>query len=567
MEDAFTIGIYTGLLGKNDRDDGGDKRDPFLTDTLGRYVQRCTIQKKYRGKMQKCRPTCCRTSCVVQTKESKMNRTAGAIVAAIILFSVVAAGAAEPPISEATQECIDCHSVFHPGIVADWQNSRHAGTTPAAGLTVDELSRRISTDEIPDRFKDVAVGCAECHTLRNDAHADAFDHNGTDIHVVVSPADCATCHPVESQQYSQNIMAHARKNLSDNKVYNDLQRTILGNAGPAEEPLRFTAADPLTRADACYYCHGTHLKVTGTETRETEAGELEFPVIQGWPNQGVGRVNPDNSLGTCSACHTRHHFSIETARKPHTCKECHVGPDVPAYKVYTASKHGNIFSSQHGNWDFAAVPWKIGEDFTAPTCATCHISLTVNADGDVVNQRTHQMSDRLAWRIFGLIYAHPQPKGPDTTVIRNRDGLPLPTDFNGGIAETHLIDGREQAKRRLTMQNTCLNCHASSWTIGYFNKLDHVIEKSNQSVHAATRLMQAIWQKGLARGVAVGESPFDEYVERRWTDAWLLYANNIRFVSAMAGGGDYGVFEDGRYHLTKTLMEMQDWLESRGKTR
>jgi hydroxylamine dehydrogenase len=44
---------------------------------------------------------------------------------------------------------------------------------------------------------------------------------------------------------------------------------------------------------------------------------------------------------------------------------------------------------------------------------------------------------------------------------------------------------------------------------------------------------------------------------------WLLYANNIRFVSAMAGGGDYGVFEDGRYHLTNTLMNMQDWLERR----
>jgi hydroxylamine dehydrogenase len=57
----------------------------------------------------------------------------------------------------------------------------------------------------------------------------------------------------------------------------------------------------------------------------------------------VGRVNLDGSRGACSACHTRHRFSIEMARKPYTCKECHVGPDVPAFKVYSASKHGNIF--------------------------------------------------------------------------------------------------------------------------------------------------------------------------------------------------------------------------------
>jgi hypothetical protein len=58
-------------------------------------------------------------------------------------------------------------------------------------------------------------------------------------------------------------------------------------------------------------------------------------------------------------------------------------------------------------------------------------------------------------------------------------------------------------------------------------------------------------------------SPFDEFIERRWSDAWLMYANNVRFTSAMAGGGDYGVYADGRYHLTNTLLEMQSWLETR----
>ena len=33
----------------------------------------------------------------------------------------------------------------------------------------------------------------------------------------------------------------------------------------------------------------------------------------------------------------------------------------------------------------------------------------------------------------------------------------------------------------------------------------------------------------------------------------------------MAGGGDYGVFENGRYQLSRTIMEMHDWLDTREK--
>jgi hypothetical protein len=258
-------------------------------------------------------------------------------------------------------------------------------------------------------------------------------------------------------------------------------------------------------------------------------------------------------------------FSIETARKPYTCKECHVGPDVPAYKVYSASKHGNLFASHQQDWNFESVPWTFGKDFKAPTCATCHISLTVNTDGDVISERTHAMKDRLGWRIFGLIYAHPSPKSPDTTIIRNKVNLPLPTNLDGSFAEEFLIDRAEQEKRRKTMQRNCLSCHHTGWVTGYFKRLDNTIEATNAAVLTATQQMQMVWKKGYAQGISAGNgnSMFDEYIERRWCDAWLLYANNIRFVSAMAGGGDYGVFEDGRYHLSKTIMEIQDWYNLR----
>ena len=41
---------------------------------------------------------------------------------------------------------------------------------------------------------------------------------------------------------------------------------------------------------------------------------------------------------------------------------------------------------------------------------------------------------------------------------------------------------------------------------------------------------------------------------------WLFYANSTRFASAM-GGADYGVFANGRYHLSTNLQEMADWLK------
>ena len=481
-----------------------------------------------------------------------------------MLLTGLLAGAADMPISEATSECLDCHSISHPGIVKDWRDSRHATRTPAQGLAVEKLARRVSSESIPENLQTTVVGCAECHTLRPDKHADTVEHNGYQMHVVVSPQDCATCHSTEAGQYAKNIMSHAHGNLAGNKVYQQLETSIIGKTRIVNNRVEYQRPDALTQAEACYYCHGTKLKVTGKEIRDTElAGELEFAVIEGWPNQGVGRINLDGSRGSCSACHTRHTFSIEMARKPYTCKECHVGPDVPAFPVYAASKHGNIFSSLGQDWDFKAVPWTIGKDIGAPTCATCHISLLVNPDGEVIVERTHQMNNRLPWRIYGLIYAHPHPLEPDTTIIRNNSGLPLPTDLDGSFASKYLIDKEEMQKRTVEMQSICLSCHSESWVKGHWTKFENTIARTDAEIKTATGIMQNIWKDGLALGLARNSNPFDEAIEKQWHLTWLFYANSIRFTSAMAGGGDYGVFAGGRYQLSLSIAGMSDWYRER----
>jgi hydroxylamine dehydrogenase len=492
------------------------------------------------------------------------------MIGLFLLISTVAM-AVDVPVSEATSECLGCHSTMHPGIVEGWRKSRHAMVTSKTAMAAKGLARKVSSKQVPEDLLNVVVGCAECHTQRSKAHADTFEHNGYDVHVVVSPGDCAACHGLEASQYSKNIMSHAYKNLAANPLYQRLQNSILGTMEPADEKkgdMTIKPPNDATKAEACYYCHGTKISIKGYETRDTElAGELEFPVLEGWPNQGVGRINPDGTRGSCAACHTRHSFSIKMARKPHTCKECHAGPDVPAFKVYWVSKHGNIFSSLGGSWNFDAVPWTVGKDFTAPTCAVCHVSLLTNTDGEVLAQRTHQMNNRIPWRIFGLIYAHPHPKEPDTTIIRNKDGQSLPTAFDGEFASKYLITEKEMNIRRETMQAVCLSCHAASWVNGQWDRLENTIGATNAKTLAGTRIMSEIWQSGLAdfkwKAAGPAGNPFDEAIERKWSNTWLIYSNHIRFASAMGCGGDYGVFAKGRYDLSESFMEMSDWFKTK----
>jgi len=73
----------------------------------------------------------------------------------------------------------------------------------------------------------------------------------------------------------------------------------------------------------------------------------------------------------------------------------------------------------------------------------------------------------------------------------------------------------------------------------------------------ATKLLANAWQRRLASNK---ESLFDETIESFWTEQWLFYANSVRFASAMAGA-DYGVFDNGRYNLSRNIQRMKDWMK------
>ncbi|NDV61704.1 hydroxylamine oxidase [Puniceicoccales bacterium CK1056] len=484
----------------------------------------------------------------------KTNRIAPKILLLSGLTLLTTAALLSAEMSPETEECLMCHEMATPGIVGDWQRSRHARFSPMEAMGKDPLERRISAGTVPENMASSTIGCYECHGLNTGDHADAFEHFGYTINLVVSPKDCATCHPDEQHEYNESKKAHAIANLRDNPVYHALETEVIGMKVIDESGVQSLPPSAHTAGESCYACHGTVLTVDGLKTIDTDFGEIEIPNIANWPNQGVGRINPDGSRGACTACHPRHGFSIEVARKPYTCAQCHVEPDVPAWDVWKESKHGNILLSEtsHYNWD--AVPWKAGEDFNAPSCSVCHNALVTDPSGDeVIANRTHDFGSRLWLRIFGLVTSHPQPAHGLTTTLLNDDGQPMPVTFTGVHAKTGLISPDEMDKRQAMMSAVCRACHSTDWVNGHFEQFDLAVAEIDEMVIKTNGLMQQAWDLGLADPA----NPFDESLEHQWVKQWLINANAARYASAM-NGQDFAAFKYGWWGLSQTVVKFHE---------
>jgi hydroxylamine dehydrogenase len=275
----------------------------------------------------------------------------------------------ERSISEAGIACIQCHKQEHPGIFADWANSRHAN----ANITCIDCHKAEETD--PDVTRE--------HYKQYEQSDSQWGRKQYRVPVagVVTPKDCSRCHPDEADQYKRS------------KHANTLE--IIWKIDPW---LNKGMNSDFERASGCFYCHGTVLDTdeNGNLTPET------------WPNVGVGRMNLDGSKGSCSSCHTRHRFALMEARKPQACGQCHLGPDHPQIEIYTESKHGAIYDSfgDEYNWTSAPGTWSPGVDFRAPTCAACHMS------GAGTTRTTHDVTERLSWEIQAPLTVRPSDFKP-----------------------------------------------------------------------------------------------------------------------------------------------------------
>lgn len=436
----------------------------------------------------------------------------GSLVLLFVLYAFLPATGSQV---KKENSCMECHEIVTPGIVNDFKNSKH--------------------------YLRASISCTDCHCKREGP--DTFFHEGHRVNLVVTPRDCGRCHKKEEKEYELNMMSHAYGNLILNPIYLDLAKNV-----------NLLSETGLTMEDSCLSCHGTKIEVKGKEKRETPLGQIEFPKIEGWPNTGVGRINPDGSQGSCSACHPRHSFSVSVARRPDSCSRCHKGPDVPAYKIYSVSKHGIIYASHGKKWNFEAKPWILGKDYNAPTCATCHIS-EVRTDTELIAERTHSVSTRLPRKLFGIPYATNHPKSPKTYEVRNRMGLPLLSELSGEPRSEYLIDEKEYKDREAKMRSICLSCHSSSFAEKHFLRLNESVRTSNEITRRATQLLLSSYKEGIAK---MDDGLFNETIEKMWVETWLFYSNSIRLSSAM-GGADYGVFDGGRWNLGLTLERMKEY--------
>lgn len=253
-------------------------------------------------------------------------------------------------ISDASKECIACHSVSTVTIYKQWGNSKHYRAN---------------------------VGCFECHEAQK-GDADAFVHNGRLISIIVSPKDCAKCHEKQVNEFENSH--HAKAGRIMGSLDNVLADLAEGNRRFKTEA--FPKGVSAAAVNGCWQCHGTIVKVL-------KGGKLD-PVT--WPNTGMGRGNPDGSEGSCTACHYRHEFSAAQARRPDNCGRCHLGPDHPQLEIYNESKHGILYAANKDKMNLNSSKWIVGEDYdAAPTCATCHMSAT--KDMPV----THNVGIRIKW--------------------------------------------------------------------------------------------------------------------------------------------------------------------------
>ena len=271
----------------------------------------------------------------------------------------------ERSISEAGVACIQCHKREHPGIFADWANSRHAN----ANITCIDCHRAEEHDA------DVSKAHYKQYENSDDPYAKAAYR--VPVTGVVTPKDCSRCHPNEAEQYNRSKHANTME--------------IIWKIDPW---LNKGMNSDVERTAGCYYCHGTVL----------EKGSDGNLTAECWPNVGVGRINLDGSKGSCSSCHTRHRFSVMEARKPEACGQCHLGPDHPQIEIYMESKHGDIYTAFGDDYNWTAAPgtWSAGVDFRGPTCASCHMS----GAGSV--RTSHDVTERLSWELQAPLTIRPE---------------------------------------------------------------------------------------------------------------------------------------------------------------
>mgnify|MGYP000846043288 CR=1 FL=1 len=408
------------------------------------------------------------------------------------------------PVAAQDQEnCVTCHEKLNPGEVLQWRASEHS----KQGVT-----------------------CSTCHG-REKGDVDAFEHNGSYIATIVTPKNCGQCHQKEFDE--QKGSHHAKAGQILGSLDNYLGEVIGG---------------PPASDTGCRQCHGSEVKLDANKR----------PTKDTWPNTGMGRINPDGSWGSCSACHGRHEFSVRQARQPESCGKCHLGPDHPQTEIWQESKHGMMYRANREMMKLDSKQWRAGKEyFSGPTCASCHMSA---AGAQPV---THDVGDRLSWTLRPIVSSKLNLVAYDDNnkddIVGDAPALPKVGDmFRLGTApERKVAEVVTWQQRRDKMQNVCVQCHQTSFIKGAYSQFDATVDLYNDKF---AKPAKAIMDELKASG-KLTKADFDEKLEWSYYEMWHHEGRRARHGAAMQGP-DYawwhGIYDVAKTFYTSFLPEVKE---------
>jgi hydroxylamine dehydrogenase len=322
-----------------------------------------------------------------------------------------------------------------------------AAARPGAGQACvschAQVTPRIVEDWKLSKHARAEVDCAACH---GDAHRAKDDFAKARM---PTPDTCGQCHDAQVAQFKKGKHAFAWA------------------AAKAMPTFHYQPVAIREGLKGCGACHKLGLK-TPEEQKELRAVAGPF------------------GNASCDACHTRHLFSVDEARRPEACATCHMGFDHPQWEMYSTSKHGtrNALKLQR------ALP----ENAAAPTCQTCHMQ-----------EGNHEV--RTAWGFLAVRLPLPEDaqwKADRITVLQALgvlDPAGKPTRRLDVVKAADVARLTQEAfdAERTKMLRTCNQCHSGNFAREQLRQADGIIRDADHAMAEAIRVVAGLYRDGVLR--------------------------------------------------------------------
>lgn len=357
----------------------------------------------------------------------------------------------------ASGKCAECHARLQYSVVHEYEMSAHAKK---------------------------GVNCLDCHQPAEGQQKK--DHHGFVISTHLTAGNCRACHEGIYKEFLRSRHAapswaavYGEKGLKPEQVAFSEQYQPGGTRRPPH-PFVHAEGGP-AMISGCDQCHS------------------------------IGKPNDDGTIGTCTACHSRHTSSVALARRPSTCAQCHMGPDHSQIEIYDESKHGVMFAAQEKLLNLEASPRSLStRDMFVPTCATCHMS---GINGLKV---THDPSERLSFYLANAV----SQKRPN------------------------------YLQAQTNMKQVCSQCHAQATIDHVYAQAEQVVASTNARVQHAQQIVDSLRADGTLTG-----PPFSNPIDFVYFDLWH-YDGRTSKHGAFMGGADF-VQWHGNYPMLQKTVELE----------